>query len=385
MIKNNEKMVCIGLPVYNGAIHLRQSLDSLLVQSYADFIVIALDDGSSDESLKILNEYKNSDARIYVYKNRRNKGLIKAWNRVAKIAGQHNPKYFAWYSDHDFVSPDWLEAQLRELENNPAIALTGVNTIEIDGSGAIVGSEIPGINSLGLDEYSKLKLATGPKINAGNAVYGLFRYEYLNNFGFLPTELLPDKLLVSGMILYGDVTTVANAVRYRRIYEWNENVDEMLSRQSKNLFDSRSAALNRDILSHSTFFIRRFLKTTKYIGKSKSIATQLVHALLFHNKYHEANVWKYCTDDHAIAYYQNGAVDIDLIFSYITDDSLFRANKRFIEKFKKIHSKYQVVKNLNAEVVSKMKDLSDKYKLLKAKYNTLKNMNKNQPPQNPLE
>ena len=104
-----KPQVCIGLPVHNNARFLRQALDALLGQSFRNFQVIALDDGSTDESYSILERYAQMDDRISLFRNTNNSGLIAAWNLVAALAGDKcDPKYFAWYSDHDFVSNDWL-------------------------------------------------------------------------------------------------------------------------------------------------------------------------------------------------------------------------------------------------------------------------------------
>lgn len=60
----NSLKVAIVLPVYNVASYLRECLDSILAQEYENFIVIAVNDGSTDNSLDILKLYARKDARI---------------------------------------------------------------------------------------------------------------------------------------------------------------------------------------------------------------------------------------------------------------------------------------------------------------------------------
>ena len=59
--------VAVVLPVYNTARYLRECLDSILAQSYKNFVVFAVDDGSTDTSGQILNEYTAKDQRIVTF------------------------------------------------------------------------------------------------------------------------------------------------------------------------------------------------------------------------------------------------------------------------------------------------------------------------------
>ena len=59
--------VSIIIPVYNAEKHLRECLDSVLAQTFQNFEVICVDDGSTDSSLNILEEYATKDSRFHVY------------------------------------------------------------------------------------------------------------------------------------------------------------------------------------------------------------------------------------------------------------------------------------------------------------------------------
>ena len=68
------------LPVYNAAPYLLQCIDSLLAQTYRNFKLLIVDDGSTDDSPKIIEEYAQRDARIRPTLNRQNQGLIRVLN-----------------------------------------------------------------------------------------------------------------------------------------------------------------------------------------------------------------------------------------------------------------------------------------------------------------
>jgi glycosyltransferase involved in cell wall biosynthesis len=273
----------IGMPVYNGARYLRKALDSLLEQSFTDFRVIVLDDASSDESLPILKDYARRDSRISVFRSSERGGLIGAWNKVAQLAGEEGaPEYFAWYSDHDWVAGNWLESQLKTLQQDQTAVLATVPTQNVDENGAETGALLPALETFGLDRYGTIRAVTIDDFGAGNAVYGLFRYASLKRRGFLPNEILPDRILVSGMVLEGAIRVAEGTIRYRRLFPWNGSLKEVKQRQLKTLFDPLGAERLALRFDHGVYFFRRFLQD-RSTGSAESIPEmeRLVHAYLY--------------------------------------------------------------------------------------------------------
>ena len=75
---SNTPQITVLMSVYNGAKFLAEAIDSILTQTFTDFEFIVIDDASSDDSLHIINSYK--DARIVVLQNTKNIGLTKSLN-----------------------------------------------------------------------------------------------------------------------------------------------------------------------------------------------------------------------------------------------------------------------------------------------------------------
>lgn len=97
--------VSVIIPVYNVAAYLEQALNSLLRQTLTDFEVIAVDDGSTDNSLTILNTYAHSDSRITVI-SQENQGQSVARNvAISKATG----KYLYMMDSDDTIAPDTLQ------------------------------------------------------------------------------------------------------------------------------------------------------------------------------------------------------------------------------------------------------------------------------------
>ena len=97
--------VSIGVPVYNVAEYLRQCLDSIKQQSFQDFEVIMVDDGSTDNSFEICQEYVFKDKRFKLY-HQENKGLAGARNTCLK---HMNGEYVTWVDSDDVVELSYLE------------------------------------------------------------------------------------------------------------------------------------------------------------------------------------------------------------------------------------------------------------------------------------
>jgi len=106
--------------VYNGEQFLRTSLESVLNQSFADFEVLVLDDGSRDRSLDVVAEF--ADSRIRVIRNAENQGLIRTLNiGLAQARGA----YIARQDADDCALPERFAKQVRVLDENPAAVLVG--------------------------------------------------------------------------------------------------------------------------------------------------------------------------------------------------------------------------------------------------------------------
>lgn len=77
--------VTVGIPVYNGARHIRHSIESVLNQTYTDFELIVTDDGSTDETLEVLKSF--NDPRLKIISDGENHGISYRLNQQISLAG----------------------------------------------------------------------------------------------------------------------------------------------------------------------------------------------------------------------------------------------------------------------------------------------------------
>lgn len=115
----NKPTVSVILPVYNAGKYLAEALDSILNQTYDDFEVIAINDGSSDNSLEILNSYAKRDNRVRVI-SQKNHGLVYTLNHGISLA---NGEYIARMDGDDISLPRRFELQVKELKANKEVVL----------------------------------------------------------------------------------------------------------------------------------------------------------------------------------------------------------------------------------------------------------------------
>lgn len=108
------------MPVYNAAPYLREAIDSILTQSYRDFEFLIIDDGSTDDSVAIIQSY--SDSRIRLLHNECNLGLIATLNKGLDLT---HTRYLARMDADDISRPQRLERQMQVMMTEPAIIACG--------------------------------------------------------------------------------------------------------------------------------------------------------------------------------------------------------------------------------------------------------------------
>ena len=114
-------VISVVMSVYNGQKYLRESIDSILEQTYKNFEFIIINDGSEDNSLDMLLEYQARDPRITIV-NQNNVGLTRSLNKGVKLAAS---EYIARQDADDISLPTRLEKQLNYMVNHPEVAVIG--------------------------------------------------------------------------------------------------------------------------------------------------------------------------------------------------------------------------------------------------------------------
>lgn len=129
--------VSVVLPAYNCAQFISQAVESVLAQTWRDFELIAIDDGSKDDTLKILRHYAAQDARVKVF-SQSNSGLSATLHRGIDLAA--NEWIFRMDND-DVMRPNRLERQLAFIAEHPELAVASCLVRHIDKNNRVIGRD----------------------------------------------------------------------------------------------------------------------------------------------------------------------------------------------------------------------------------------------------
>ena len=110
-------LISVIIPVYNAEATIKETIDSVLNQTFTNLELIVINDGSKDSSLSIISNIKDSRLKLFSYDNA---GVAISRNRGIKKA---SGKFIAFIDADDLWTSDKLEAQLKALQSNPQAAV----------------------------------------------------------------------------------------------------------------------------------------------------------------------------------------------------------------------------------------------------------------------
>ena len=126
-----EPFISIVLPIYNGEKYMRMSIDSILSQTYNNWELLIIDDGSTDCTAAIAQDYILKDSRVHYYKNPENMRLPKTLNRGFSLA---KGDFLTWTSDDNYYYPTALETMHNALvQQGKDFAFASCDVINGDG------------------------------------------------------------------------------------------------------------------------------------------------------------------------------------------------------------------------------------------------------------
>lgn len=247
--------ISVIIPVYNVEKYIARCLDSLLRQTYTDFEIIAVNDGSRDNSLEILRSYEKEKGILVI--DQENRGPAIARNRGISAA---SGKYIMFIDSDDFVDPDYIETYVTAIENSDFDVVMG-------GYKKITGEHIDFVRSPNGKGFSKY-LVTGP-------VAKIYRKDFLINNNILFPDINSSEdvyfncLVINcgakigfvdntGYYYYFNPASVSNTAHKG----FSENVDILELMESIN-FENIP---DRDI--HRYFIIRYIIWYLLYAGKN---------------------------------------------------------------------------------------------------------------------
>ena len=201
----------VGLPVYNGANYLAESIESLLGQSFEDFELLISDNASTDDTADICRRYEKQDSRIRYVRQPQNIGLAPNHNFTVD---QARGELFKWASNDDLYGRDLLKLCVDALDEYPHVVLAHSWTAMIDSSGTVtqaVEYQLETASSRAPQRFRSALFASG-----GDDTGGVIRTEVLRRTPLLGSYHHSDRTVMTEVALHGPFYHVPDWLYFRR-------------------------------------------------------------------------------------------------------------------------------------------------------------------------
>lgn len=271
-MKNKIPKISVVMSVYNGEKYLREAIDSILNQTFADFEFIIIDDGSTDESSDIIKSY--NDPRIILIRQK-NKGLAAALNVGIKAA---RGKYIARMDADDISAQSRLEKQILFMESNPVCVALGTNAVVINEDGEeLYKTDLPLDN-----ETIKSLVVTGCPFYHGSVMLKrdtLFAVDGYNE----EVRMAQDDFLWIKIQNHGYFYLVKEALYYYRIT--SNNISKLNKTASRKLREIIIDYAETDALTSESIAYINNIATSKHTKLKKAMyCLQVGRAKLVHGR-----------------------------------------------------------------------------------------------------
>ncbi len=128
-----EKSVAVVIPSFNGARHLEGCIAALFKQTYKNFTIIVVDNGSTDQSVSLLEEWAASHKNFVGLRNAENRGYTGGMNPGLRYALMHNFNYVAALNNDAIADKNWLQQLVNILDKKQEVAIVTSLILHEDG------------------------------------------------------------------------------------------------------------------------------------------------------------------------------------------------------------------------------------------------------------
>ena len=216
---NMPPKVSVIVPNYNHSAYLKERIDSILNQTYQDFELIILDDCSTDNSMSIIESYRNNSHVTHVIQNEQNSGSpFLQWHKgIALAQGE-----YIWIAESDDAAhPQFLSTLVKQLERHPEAVIAYAHSLWVNEKGETVNDKRHRLNDGSVFLYDGRKFAHWallPNNHIYNASMVVFRhsiYEKIDK-SFQQYRLVGDWKFWMGACQQGSVIEVCQMLNYFR-------------------------------------------------------------------------------------------------------------------------------------------------------------------------
>ncbi|MES2654539.1 MAG: glycosyltransferase family 2 protein [Bacteroidota bacterium] len=190
------------IPCYNASKYIVDALNCVVKQTYQNLEIILIDDGSTDNTLTLLQQFAQKDDRIVLIKNEQNLGLIRTLNKGVELA---TGDYIARFDADDIIGTDRIEKQIEIVNRNSTIELITSYVNYITPSGKF-HSQAESFYCYTFNSIKFLNLFECPLVHAGmlikSSILKNVKYNYKSEFMHIEDHELFTKLINQGVNIF---------------------------------------------------------------------------------------------------------------------------------------------------------------------------------------
>ena len=232
MNQENNPLVSIGLPVFNGEDFLEKALDSILKQSYKNIEVIVCDNASTDRTRTIIDTYRKNDNRIKYHRHDTNLGAAANYNSTFELS---KGKYFKWAAHDDVMHEDYIEQCVQAMESDSSTSVVQSLVGQIDENGTVTTHEYTGVDDIFSEDasictqYHTLMQKRGGWVR----IFGVIRSDILKNTPLIDKYIGSDLTLLGELGLNGKVKDLDTVLFWRREHNRTSTRGEFKARRKR--------------------------------------------------------------------------------------------------------------------------------------------------------
>ena len=218
---NTTPKVSVIVPNYNHQAYLKERIDSILQQTYHDFELIILDDCSTDDSVSIIESYRNNEHVTHIVLNEHNSGsTFLQWDKGVSLAQGE----YIWIAESDDAAhPQFLSTLVEQLEKHPEAVVAYAHSLLVNEKGETVNDKRHARNDGAVIVYDSKRFTRWAMLSINelyNASMVVFRHSIYNKIdkSFQQYHLVGDWKFWMGVCLQGSVIEVCQMLNYFRVH-----------------------------------------------------------------------------------------------------------------------------------------------------------------------
>ena len=218
---NTTPKVSVIVPNYNHQAFLKERIDTILQQTYQDFELIILDDCSTDDSVSIIESYRDNEHVTHIVLNEHNSGsTFLQWDKGVSLARGE----YIWIAESDDAAhPQFLSTLVEQLEKHPEAVVAYAHSLLVNEKGETVNDKRHARNDSAVIVYDSKKFTRWAMLSINelyNASMVVFRHSIYNKIdkSFQQYHLVGDWKFWMGVCLQGSVIEVCQMLNYFRVH-----------------------------------------------------------------------------------------------------------------------------------------------------------------------